>query len=169
MRTSSGSALLFGLTVMSGACGSSSGPGAAVTLTSITPAPGATSVATGTDLTFSFSAPMAAGMEQYLDLHRDSLPGPVVPMTCQWNGARTTLTCIHAPLSDSTTYVMHMGGGLHGTAGGMMDFSTWIGQGGMMLTGTMMGGMHNGQPVGMMGGGWHAGSNYGMGCSFSTS
>jgi hypothetical protein len=156
-----------GLLLVAAACGSSTGP-ATVTLDAIAPAPGATAVATGTSVTLTFSAAMATGMEQFIDLHQDNLGGPVVPMACGWDVPRTVLTCTHAPFAAGTTYLIHMGGGLHAMSGGMMDFDAWTSAGGTRMTAGMMGSMHNGQPIGMMGSGWHHGSDYGMTCWFTT-
>jgi hypothetical protein len=157
---------LCGLLLAAAACGSSTGPGT-VALDAITPAPGATAVSTGTTLTLSFSGAMATGMEQFVDVHEDSLGGPVIPMTCSWNGPRTVLSCTHAPLTGSTPYVIHMGGGLHAMSGAMVNFDAWTAAGGIRMTSGMMGAMHNGQPIGMMGLGWHHGSDYGMMCVFT--
>jgi hypothetical protein len=130
--------------------------------------PGATAVAPGTSVTLAISAAMATALELFIDLHQDSLAGPVVPMTCGWNGPRTMLTCTHAALAAGTTYLIHMGGGLHAMSGVMVDFDAWTAAGGTRLTAGMMGAMHNGQPIGMMGSGRHNGSDYGMMCRFTT-
>jgi len=60
--------------------GSGRSPAAGAAFMAMSPAAGATAVATSSPVTFRFSAAMGEGMEQYLDLHVDSLSGSVVPM-----------------------------------------------------------------------------------------
>jgi hypothetical protein len=114
---------------------------------------------------------MAGGMEQFLDLHLGGIGGSVVPMACAWSPDRTTLTCSPgSPLQPGTTYTIHLGGGMRDQSGHHMDLDPWIGMGGQWVTSDMMGGMHNGQPVGMMGSGWrHGPDHYGMTFTFTTS
>jgi hypothetical protein len=84
-------------------------------------------------------------------------------MSCTWSADRTTLTCVPGtPLQDNATYTLHLGAGMIAAGGGTA-------MGGQWLTGGMMGGLHAGQPMSMMGGDW-LGSNgsYGMMFSFTT-
>jgi hypothetical protein len=141
-----------------------------VSLASVTPPPGATSVSTTTTVVASFSQPMMAGMEQYVDLHQGGVDGPIMPMSCAWNGDRTTLTCTpNNPLAGGTQYTIHMGAGMMDGLGDMMDVADWTTMGGQWATGGMMGGTHGGMAVGMMGAGWTDGSgHYGMLFPFTT-
>ncbi len=141
-----------------------------VSLASVTPAPGATAVSTATTVMASFSQPMMAGMEQYVDLHQGGVDGPIMPMSCAWNGARTTLTCTpNSPLASSTAYTIHMGAGMMDDQGDMMDMANWTTMGGQWATSGMMGGTHGGMAVGMMGSGWKDGmGHYGMLFPFTT-
>jgi len=154
---------------LAAACSDTTGPDAA-TLTGLSPAPASTGVATTTPLTFTFSRPMLAGMEQYLDLHQGGVGGPIVPMACSWDTGHTTLTCIPAmPLSPATQYTVHMGGGMSDANGRKMTMENWTTMGGQWATGGMMGGTHAGQPVGMMAPDWrHGPGDYGMLFVFST-
>lgn len=167
MRSIHYPAMLTSLLLAGTACGSSTGPGT-LALDAVSPAPASTLVSPVANVTLTFSAGMATGMEQFIDLHVDSLGGPVIPMTCGWNGARTIVTCTHAPLAGGTTYVIHMGGGLQAMSGAMVDFDTWTMTGATRMMSGMMSGMHDGQPIGMMGSGWHHGSDYGLECIFTT-
>jgi len=139
---------------------------------SVSPAGGAVGVATSGTITFRFGAGMAAGMEQYVDLHVGDLGGPTVPMHCGWSGDRTVLTCTpEAPLQSRTTYWVHMGGGMTTQAGLLLDFNQYGPMmGGQWIEGGMMGaGFHAGSPWGMMGGPWqHPNGAYGMAFSFTT-
>ena len=113
---------------------------------------------------------MMAGMEQYLDLHQGGIGGPTVPMSCNWSPDGATLTCTPTnTLAPGTGYTIHMGGGMTDAQGHMMDIDDWTTMGGQWATGGMMGGMHDGQPVGMMGSGWTYGGHYGMLFTFTTS
>jgi hypothetical protein len=161
--------LTLGALLLAAACGSSAGPPDDVTLDALAPAPGATGVSLSPSISLTYSAPMAAGMEQYLDLHEGGITGPIVPMTCGWNGARTGLTCTpDAPLAAATGYLIHMGGGMHAQSGHGMDLDPWTSMGGSWMMSGMMGGMHGGGPLNMMGSGWRHGSDYGMGFGFTT-
>src|SRR5512137_2147542 len=70
-----------------GTGGASTGAGAA--FMAVSPAAGATAVATSSPVMFRFSGAMAEGMEQYVDLHVGDLSGRVVPMSCGWSEGRT--------------------------------------------------------------------------------
>jgi Bacterial Ig-like domain len=152
-------------------CSDSTGSAGTASLLTITPAPSASSVSTGTTATFAFSDAMGAGMQQYVDMHQGSIGGSIVPMTCAWSTNGATLTCTpNGSLAANTTYFMHMGGSMMAQGGQMVDLDPWTGNGCQWATSAMMGGMHGGQPVGMMGAGWmHGSSDYGMMCSFETS
>jgi hypothetical protein len=154
-------------------CSSGNSPATApatAALSSVAPAPAAIAVAPATAITLTFSQPMMAGMEQYVDLHHGGFGDPVVPMSCGWNGDRTVLTCTPgSPLASGTQYTIHVGAGMTDDHGDMMDLDNWTGMGGQWATGGMMGGgMHAGQPVGMMGQGWTQGTHYGMLFTFTT-
>ena len=169
----SGKVQLFGLatlmTVLLAACSSSTAPNS-VSLASVTPAPGANAVSTTTTMVASFTGPMMAGMEQYVDLHQGGVDGAIMPMTCAWNGDRTTLTCTpNSPLAAGTQYTIHMGAGMTDAQGNMVNMGSWTSMGGQWATSGMMGGTHGGVPVGSMGSGWKDGmGHYGMLFTFTT-
>ena len=147
-------------------------PTASVTaLVAVSPDGGATGVSPGAAMTMRFSGPMAAGMEQYVDLHDGTVAGPVHPMSCTWSADKTTLTCVPGtPLQDHTTYTLHLGAGMMAAGGGTANIDPGTGMGGQWLMGGMMGGVHAGQPMSMMGGDWRGGNgSYGMIFPFTTS
>ena len=140
-------------------------------LTAVSPAEGATAVALNSPITLHFSGAMAAGMEQYMDLHVGDLSGATMPMSCGWSGDRETLTCTPtSQLMPHTTYAIHMGGGMMGANGMMVDYSRGQAMGGQWIMGGMMSGTHGGgMGWGMMGGNWrNANGSVGMMFSFTT-
>jgi len=146
-------------------------PGAGAAFMAVSPAAGAMAVAANTPVMFRFSATMADGMEQDVDLHRGDLSGPIVPMSCAWSEGRTVLTCTPAaPLAPQTTYAIHLGGGMMSAGGLPVDYTTYgPGQGGLWIMGGMMTGTHGGMGWGMMGSGWrNANGSYGMVFTFTT-
>jgi hypothetical protein len=158
-----------GLTL--GACSNSNAPASATELLSVEPAGGATAVSVNDSVVAKFSGPMMAGMLQYMDMHLGSITGPLVAMHCSWSPAFTTITCMpNAPLAPQTQYAIHIGCGMMDQAGAVVDLNhEGPGMGGQWLTSGMMGGMHGGQPIGMMGPGWTHGGYFGMEFSFTTS
>ena len=149
-------------------CSDSTAPSTA-TLSAVSPAPSATAVATSTTVTLTFGQPMMAGMEQYVDLHQGGITGPLVPMNCVWSPDATTLTCTPAnPLAPGTQFTIHCGAGMTDAKDHWTDMGEWTGMGGQWVTSGMMGGMHDGQMVGMMGAGWKHGTHYGMMFTFTT-
>jgi len=160
---------LAGIAVLAlGACSDSTAP-ATATLATVTPIPAATAVATSSTITLTFGQPMMAGMEQYMDLHLGGITGATVPMNCGWSPDQTTLTCTPTnPLMAGTQYTIHVGAGMTDDQHHMMDMDHWATMGGQWATSGMMGGMHAGQPIGMMGAGWMQGSHYGMLFGFTT-
>ncbi len=158
-------ALLFA----AGCSDSSSAPNqTTTTLTLVSPAGDATNVDPAATISLTFSGPMAQGMENYMDVHAGTTAGAIMPMTCTWSADRTTLTCTHAaPFAAGSTYTIHVGAGMTDANGNVVNMvnmmaDTWLMPG-------MMGGMHAGQPMNMMGAGWQ-GSNgsYGMMFTFTT-
>ncbi len=141
-----------------------------VAFVSVLPAPGATGVSPASPVTLRFSGAMGAGMEQFVDLHRGDLSGPVVPMSCTWSADATVLTCTPAsPLAAATTYAIHMGGGLMSRAGSVIDYGAALAVGGQWIMGGMMTGSHGGMGWGMMTGDWrNANGSYGMVFTFTT-
>jgi hypothetical protein len=77
-------------------------------------------------------------------------------MTCTWSSDRTGLTCGHdEPLQSGTDYTIHVGGGMMDADGRPAETeSPGMELGGLAVTGSMMRGIHAGQPTGMMGQGW---------------
>jgi len=122
-------------------------------------------------ITLRFGAPMAPGMEQYVDLNVSGIAGPVVPMACAFSADRTTLACTPAaPLEPRTTYLIHVGGGMTTQAGQPIDYDSYgRGMGGTWITGGMMGPNHAGHGWGMMGPGWPGpNGSFGMEFPFTT-
>ena len=163
-----------------GACSSAStapttdnpSPSSGVTaLVAVSPDGGAIGVSLGTPMTMQFSGPMAAGMQQYVDLHDGTIAGPVHPISCSWSADKTTLTCVPGtPLQDHTNYTLHLGAGMVAAGGGTVNMGPGTAMGGQWLTGGMMGGLHAGQPMSMMGADWrNANGSYGMMFVFTTS
>jgi hypothetical protein len=90
-------------------------------------------------------------------------------MHCAWSPDRTTLTCTPTnPLAPGTHHTIHVGAGMTDEHGEMMDLDHWTTMGGQWCTSGMMGGTHDGHPVGMMDDGWKHGSRYGMMFTFTT-
>ena len=155
------------------ACTESSAPTSpATTLTGVSPAGGATSVAVASPIVLTFSGPMGQGMEAYMDVHAGTTAAATMAMTCTWSVDRTTLTCTHAaPMAGGTMYTIHVGGGMMDADDMPIGMGDMINQmGGMWLQPGMNGGTHAGQPMNMMGAGWMgANGNYGMIFTFTTS
>lgn len=155
-------------------------PAPSVSIVSLVPAGGATDVDPGAPVVIAFSGPMGMGMEAYVALHQGDVTGPVVSGTWTWSPDRMMLTFTPAmPLDSATTYALHMGGGMHDSTGGSVDYqqcaSQYDGQwvtatmmGGGMIGGGMMGGGMMGDST-MMGPGWSGGNGtYGMVFTFTT-
>ena len=144
----------------------------ATTLTTVSPAGGATNVAIDAPIVLTFSGPMSQGMEAYMDVHQGTTADGIIPMACTWSADRTTLTCTHATaFAHASTCTIHVGAGMTDADGQPVGMGNMMSQmGGVWLTSGMMGGMHAGQPIGSMGSGW-MGSNgsYGMMFTFTTS
>jgi hypothetical protein len=166
--------LLAGSTVLfTTACNDSAAPAeSATSLTTVSPVGGATAVDPTAPIVLTFSAPIAQGMEAYMDVHQGTTAGPVMPMSCAWSADRTVLTCTHAaPFEHGAMYTTHIGGGMMDADDMPIDMNaTGHRMGGEWLESGMMGGTHAGQPTSGMGPGWH-GSNgsYGMMFTFTTS
>jgi hypothetical protein len=153
---------------------------AATDVLSVSPQGGATNVDPNGPFSFQFNGAMMPGMEQYVDLHRGEVTGPIHPISCAWSPDYTTLTCTPTPPLDSGTwYTLHVGGGMMGADGVPihMDPDTWMGgwaqegtpMGPGMMDGSMMGLTHAGDPWTMMGPGWqNANGTYGMVFPFQT-
>jgi Big-like domain-containing protein len=139
-------------------------------LLSVSPANNATNVSPNASMVVTFSGPMMAGMEQYVDLHPGNLGAATMPMTCNWSANTTVLTCTpNSPLAGSTTYLLHCGGGMQDANGHQVGMMTGPMAGTMVTSGMMPGGMHGGQQMGMMGAGWKGMNNtFGMMFTFST-
>lgn len=155
-----------------GCSGSSTGPESttAPALLSVVPQGGATNVSRANPLVVHFSGGMAQGMEQYVDLHRGDMAGPLHSMTCTWSADRQTVSCVPGtPMDPQTQYALHLGGGMKGGNGAMATMGQATQMGGQSVTTGMGNGMHAGQSMSMMGSGW-MGSNgsYGMMFSFRT-
>src|SRR5512143_3441295 len=126
---------------MGGGPGGGRGGGAA--FMAVSPGGGATAVATDTALVFRFSAPMAEGMEKYVDLHHGDLSGRILPMACVWSEGQTVLTCTPAaPLDPKNTYAIHLGGGMTSAGGLPVDYTTAAAMGGQWIMGGMMTATH---------------------------
>lgn len=140
-------------------------------LVSVTPTGGSVGVSTSTAVQLRFGVAMAAGMEQYVDLHLGDVEGPVVPIGCVWSPDRTTLTCTPtAVLAPRTAYVLHVGGGLMTQDHQSIDYGHYgPAMGGGWLMGGMMGLGHAGHGWATMAPGWrHPNGSYGMVFPFTT-
>ena len=147
------------------------GMGYGAALVSVAPEGGSTAVPTSTSITLRFGAAMAVATEEYVDLHRGGLAGPVVPMSCGWSADRSVLTCTpRAPLEPRTTYVVHVGGGMMTQTVQRIDYAQYGPMmGGQWVMGGMMGPNHGGSPWDMMGSGWrNPNGSYGMEFVFTT-
>jgi Big-like domain-containing protein len=179
MRTGTPVRTILGLALGLGACsGSDTGttgpePTGTTALESVVPAAGATHVNPAGPMTIRFSGPMAAGMQQYVDLHRGDVAGPIVPMSCAMSADLAAITCTpDQPLEQHTRYTLHMGSGMMDAQGHHAEVEQHgMGMGGQPVTGGMMGGMHGGEPWGMMGGDWSdpQDGHPGMAFDFTTS
>ena len=166
----------LGLLLWSAACSANS-PATPTALTttaaallSVSPVGGATGVSSTASLTMTFSGAMGQGMEQSVDLHRGDTSGPIQPMTCTWSADRMTFACRpDMQMDPDTMYTIHIGGGMMNGSGMRMNVDKGLQMGGQIVTGTMMGGMHGGQPISMMGSAWRGSDGtYGMMFSFRT-
>ncbi|HSB53571.1 MAG TPA: Ig-like domain-containing protein, partial [Gemmatimonadales bacterium] len=133
---------LAGTALALAACGSDSatGPGGDTVLESVSPAAGATGVDPSSPIMVRFGGPMAAGMEQYVDLHQGGTGGAIVPMSCSFSADRTTLTCNHGqPLQSGATFTIHVGSGMMDANGHQAEVEQHaMGMGGQVVTGQMM-------------------------------
>jgi hypothetical protein len=162
---------------LSACAGGNSGPSSpsdasplgAAALLRVEPAGGTSNVAVSAALSMHFGAPMAAGTEQYFDLHHGSLAGPTVPMNCTWGPDRSSATCTHDPLQPGEPYMLHLGSGMTAGNGQPCDLQSYgPGMGGQVIDSTMMNGGHGGPSNSMMGSGAHHGNTYGMAFPFTT-
>jgi Bacterial Ig-like domain len=165
--------LLASLAVAACGGGDSMGSSAVSTteLVSVTPPGGSTGVSATGPMVMTFSRPMMAGMQQYVDLHQGDAAGPLVAITCTWSADRLTLTCVPGGLlQPNAKYTLHMGGGMMDAD----DHAADMGQhqsrtGGQWLMPGMTGGMHEGAVMSGMGAGWRGpGGSYGMIFTFTT-
>ena len=161
------------LAIVTACDGGGTGPSAPATtqLVSVTPRGGATGVPTAGPLVMTFSQPMMAGMEQYLDLHQGDASDPVVAIDCAWSSDRLTVTCVPVqPLQPNAQYTFHAGGGMMDADDHPIDMDQHAPQtGGQWLMPGMMGGVHAGAPMSGMGAGWQtANGAYGMIFTFTT-
>jgi len=140
-------------------------------LLSVSPRGGETGVGTGPSIHLAFGAPMAPGMERYVDLHLGDLDGPTLAMSCSWSIDRTRLDCDpDEPLHPNTTYWVHLGGGMSAMSGQPVDLDAFgPSYGGRSVSGALTRGHHAGQPWGEMASPWHhAGGGYGIAFPFTT-
>lgn len=130
-------------------------------LLSVQPSPGGTDVAVGSSVVVTFDHAIAAGMEEYAALHEGDVTGPEVPGAWLVSDDPTTLTFTpDEPLKPTTTYVIHLGGGMMDDHGNLVDLEHHgLAMGGQWATEPMMTG---GMGSGMMGGG-HTGEHMGDG------
>jgi hypothetical protein len=146
------------LTSAGTACSDSqtSSPDDATVLEEVTPAAGVPNVDPAASITVRFNHAAGSGMEQYVDLHRGGINGPVVGIRCeQFDGRRSMVCTPEQPLQSATTYTIHVGAGMVDDDGRLIEVEErGAGMGGEPVTGRMMGGMHGGESTDMMGPGW---------------
>ena len=143
-----------------------SGDPSATAVLSVTPDGGATNVDPSGPFSFAFNGAMMPGMENYVDLHRGDITGPVHPMSCVWSLDFATLTCTpRTLLGRGTRYTLHLGGGVRGANGTSISMDpgacgcTWVepgrpgGQG--MDPAHTRGETHGGHAWTTMDPGWH--------------
>jgi hypothetical protein len=174
MATQSRFLLVAGTGLVLAACGGdgTTGSDTETVLESVSPVAGATGVNPSGTISARFSGPMASGMQQFMDLHQGSIAGPiVVPMSCSMPSDRMTITCTPGqPLEHGSPYTIHLGSGMMDASGHRAEIEQHgMGMGGQPVTGGMMGGMHGGQPTGMMGADWSdSDGHFGMAFGFET-
>jgi hypothetical protein len=139
-------------------------------LAAVVPSGSSVAVPTSTAIVMRFNHAMLAGMEKYMDLHEGDTSGPTVPMSCGWSSDRTVLTCEPAaPLKTQTRYTIHVGDSMMDADDHPVNMDPGLTMGGQWLMAGMMGGMHAGSAMGMMGSGWvGANGSYGMVFGFTT-
>jgi hypothetical protein len=162
------------------ACSSSTAPAGlsatGVSVSSVTPAGGTTSVDPAAPVIITFDRPMMAGMELLALVHEGSVTGPQMVSAATWSADRMRLTLVPSQtLKSMTNYVLHLSPNLRGSDGMMVDFAAHAqAVGGEAVPSTMMTGgmMSGGTGQGMMSGpGWQAGSGmwgFGMTLTFTT-
>jgi hypothetical protein len=161
-----------------GPMGPSQTPSGSPAFISVSPGGGAMGVPMGITPELHWGIGMSAGMEQFVDLHLGDVSGPVVPMSCAWSTDQTTLGCTpSSPLQGGTQYTMHVGGGMTGAHGQVIDMDQygpgfggqWVTSAGQPGGGHHGGAHHGGHPWGGLGPGWqHANGSYGMAFTFTT-
>jgi hypothetical protein len=155
------------------------GTSPATQLATVSPNGQSTGVDRNGPVTLRFDGAMMPGMQQYVDLHRGDITGPIHPIVCAWSADATLLTCTPTtPLDPATGYTVHVGGGMRNSNGDPVrmepaeHMGSWIYAG---TSGGMMGGGmehtadHAGGSWGMLDPGWrHANGSYGIVCPFQT-
>lgn len=146
----------------------------AVTIVSVSPAPGASGVDATTTIAIEFSAPMPDSATLYMDLHASGYGGATVAGEWSWDEDRriATFTPTEA-LQPATQYVVHVGGGLVDGTGEPVDYQHCLGTGGSWAGGGQTGGHHSGgghhSASQHSGDGWqHQNGTYGVMFSFTT-
>ncbi len=171
---------LAGTALALAACSSGAGPVTppaddVTVLLSVQPTGGSVNVSVGATVVITFDHAIAAGMEEYADLHKGTVAGLVVAGDWSRSTDGTTLTLTPAvPLKPSTPYVIHIGGDMMDEGGHVIGLDMHGGaMGGQWATQSMMTGgmgMGNGGMGSHMGTGWQNPDNgmYGMIFTFTT-
>lgn len=162
------------LAACSGSSAAPTGPSttkASAQVLSVSPAGGATDVATTTSVVVTFSRPMRASAAGLMTLHAGTPTGTTVAGHGMWSSDSTQFTFSpDSMMAAHSTYVFHMGGSMMDASGDTVDLSRCAQFGGQTATSQMMsGGMMGGGSE--MGSGWHtpgASNSYGMVFSFTT-
>ncbi len=142
----------------------------ATVLLSVTPAGGATGVATDQPVVVTFDHAMHDHAGDYAAVHEGDVTGPAVPGTWMMEEGGTVMRFSpDQPWKGGSEYTIHLGGGLMDAEGHEVDLEHHgMDQGGMWADGGMMGGMMGGQHP-HTGEGWrHENGSYGMLFPFTT-
>jgi hypothetical protein len=130
-------------------------------LLTITPRPGVASATVGTPITLTFDGSVDTTVAQFVDLHRGSVTGEILPLDCTWSDGNSTLACAITttqPLVADSLYILHIGAGLLSSNGQQLTSSGLAAMGGTSIdAGTVT--THGGQSTSDLPSGWRGTGN----------